>query len=385
MNFSLNSTRLDYRISLLIIVAAFLFLYFFGIQGFMKAAPFGDDFAVFYRAGTHFLQAEDPWLRLIDSGTPYSYPPHSLSLVGLYNLLPFDIALAAHTALNIFSILVLAYCANQWFLKISHYRDITAAQLLPLALLIGNPYMATSIHQGQLALPAAAAVFLSWNFLKRGHWILAGVFLGLATIKPQLSALYVLWLLFTFNIKTLLVGATLALLMIVPGALTFGFIEVFVSWITSMGGYSKVAINAPGAPYVVGLESLFAAYGVDGTGIVFKPLALMALIFLFRNRQYFDDVQILQLFFVIAFTFVYGHDYDYAAVIAIFSYCLYLTLSRPTVPKLVGVFFLMLFFFVPQRILRGIDVPLLHHTRTFLLPLCCYLVFLWSPSERKPS
>jgi Glycosyltransferase family 87 len=383
INISLWVKKVDYRISAFVLLFAFFFLYLVGIQGFGKSSPFGDDFSVLYRAGTLFLQGVDPWLALMNSNQPFSYPPHSISLIAFYNFLPFSIAVKLHALLNLVSIYAICFCANKWFLKIGSFKSMTISQVFSLALLFGNPYVATSVYQGQLALPAAAAVFLSWYFLRSGRWILAGVLLAFATIKPQLSVLYVVWLLLSLNMRVLLVGGVSTFIFIIPGSIVFGALTPFESWITSISGYSGVSINAPGSPFVVGFESLLIAYGIAKSSYFLYPLSLLALLFLYIKRINFNDALIANMFFVLAFTFLFAHDYDYAAIIMIWSYAFLLLLDEWTIKKAVLFTFLVFFFFLPQRLIRGIDIPLVVHARTLILPLCCYLVFVWS-KERKP-
>jgi hypothetical protein len=45
------------------------------------------------------------------------------------------------------------------------------------------------------------------------------------------------------------------------------------------------------------------------------------------------------------------------------------------------VFVILVAFFFPQRILRGIDIPGLHHTRTYILSLYCYVLCLLEKTD----
>lgn len=378
------SEKLDYRWPLLVLFLACVFLVVTGIFGVLKTASFSinfsesfTDFSVFYQAGTFFLQGQDPWLFLLDSGTPFSYPPHSLVVVGFYNLFPYYYAVALHIVLMAASIAAICFCANRWFLKIHSFKDMTLAQLLPLALIIGNPYMATSIHQGQLTLPATAAVLLSWEFLRQGRWFVSGIFLGLATIKPQLSAIFVLWLIFTLNWRPLVVGGSLSLVMIIPASFFIPPLELFSSWLNSLDDYLVTGPNQPGLPYVVGFESLLAAYSIHNTGTIFNLLGVVAVGLLAWKKSHISPTLLVHLFFVVTFLFIYGHDYDYVAVVALWSWLLFIVLTRGNTNHILLVLFLTALFFLPQRLIRGIDIPLIQHSRTFLLPLCAWLVYLW--------
>lgn len=386
------STKPDYRWHLLVLFLACAFLVITGIFGFLKTASFSlnfddsfHDFAVFYQAGEFFLQGQDPWLFLLDSGTPFSYPPHSLVVVGFYNLFPYYTALALHIVLMCASIAAICFCANRWFLNITSFKDMSLAQLLPLALIIGNPYMATSIHQGQLTLPATAAVLLSWEFLRRDRWFIAGIFLGLATIKPQLSAIFVLWLILTFNWRPLVVGGGLAMLMIVPATFFIPPVDLFTSWLGSLDDYLVTGPNQPGLPYVVGFESYLAAHGILETGVIFNVTGVLAVALLAWKKSLVEPALLVHLFFVITFLFIYGHDYDYVAVVALWSWLVFIVLSEGNTRQILFVLFLTALFFLPQRLIRDIDLPLVQHSRTFLLPLCAWLVYAWGNSKIRKS
>ena len=365
-------------ISASILAIAFAMLYAIGIEGMLKASPIGDDFLVFYRSGTLFMDGADPWLALMNSPQPYSYPPHSLSVIAAYNFLPQSAALWLHIAISLISIAILCYLANIWFLHIDSFRNMTIAQALALALIIGNPYTATSLYQGQMTLPVTAALLLSWHFLRNGRWFVSGLLLGIATLKPQLSILYVLWLILSLNIGVLVVGGLLAALMIVPGALMFGPLVPFESWLTSLGGYSSVAINAPGSPFVVGLESLLVAHGFTPSRMLMVISCLAGLGLLYGYRRYLNRTTTIHALLVLSFTFLYAHDYDYVAVILLWSYGLLMVLESGSFARFGFYSAMAVLFFIPQRLLRDIDFPLLVHSRTLVLVAICIAIIIWS-------
>ena len=371
-------------VSACLLAIAFAMLYAVGIQGVMKAAPLGDDFLVFYRAGGLFLDGIDPWLALMNSPQPYSYPPHSLSIIAAYNLFPQSVALGLHVVISLISIAIVCFCANIWFLRIENFRSMTIAQALALALIIGNPYTATSLYQGQMTLPIMAALFLSWHFLQSDRWVIAGLLLGIATLKPQLSILYIVWLMLSLNVRVLVVGGLFAALLIVPGAVMFGIVTPFESWLTSLHGYSSVAINAPGSDFVVGIESLLAAYGFQPNRLALVASCLAGVGLLYAYRRHFDPMVTLHALLVLSFTFLYAHDYDYVAVILLWSFGLLIALTAGSMTRLCLYTGMALIFFMPQRLLRDIDIPLVVHSRTLILVACCLLIMTWS-NERGRS
>ncbi|WP_086934344.1 glycosyltransferase family 87 protein [Agarilytica rhodophyticola] len=383
----LFSKKVDAYLSLLGVAAAVIFLYLFGIHGFLRSAPFGLDFGVFHKAAVLFLNGGNPWLELMNSGEPFSYPPHTASVLAVYGYLSKPIALGIHTAINISSIAAMAFLANKWYLKITDLRSMNLAQGVGFAVIIGNPFMAHSVFEGQLVLPTAAATMLSWYFLNSGsekkHLLFSGIFLGIATIKPQVSLLYIVWLLLSANFAVLFIGAATALLLLIPAFVAFGPIEAFANWLTSLSGYSSVSVNQPGSVHVVGIESFFVAMGIQGTGIFVKPLSLLATLILFRYRKCVDPILTVNLFLVFALTFIYGHDTDYAAIIMICSFILFLALQSASLQNILIAGILLAGFFFPQRILREYDIPFMHHLRTWLIPVCCYFIFIIQKTPTK--
>ncbi len=371
------SKRVEAILAQLGVGAALVFLALFGVFGLFRSGSLGFDFVVFHDAGVLFLQGANPWLASIDSGAPFSYPPHLGSFVALYGLLSFNVGLALHTLLNLVGICSIAYLANRWFIGIKTLREMSLVQGACLAFLIGNPFVAHSIYEGQWGIPAAAALFWSWHFMRRGQWLISGLFLGLATIKPQVSLLYIAWLLLTLNVRVLLVGGVFALLMLVPTVLRFGILETVESWFASMRYYSTQWANIPGSPHVVGLEGVCVALGLNGLGVALKIISAIVLVAVYVMRANFSSVLLVHLFFVITLTFIYGHDTDYVILSALWSYLFWLAASRNSYVSIGITFGLLLLMFFPQRFIRAFDIPILFHTRTFVLLACCWFVYVW--------
>lgn len=363
--------------SLVVLMLAVLSLLAIGVGGLMKSAPPGDDFQVFYRAGRLFWSGIDPWLAMMGSPQPFSYPPHALSFLLLYNALSPSTAFVVHSAVNLGSIVAICYCANRWFLGITSWRTLTFAQAAALALIIGNPYTATSVYQGQTTLPVTAALMMSWLCLSQGRRTAAGLLLAVATIKPQLSLLYVLWLIMSAELAVVVIGGVAALVLIVPASLVLGPWATFHSWWLSLSSYGQVPINMPGSPYVVGLESFLVAHGVDPGAWPIAALGLLLTVAAFRLRQRLDAFMTLQFLLVVTCTCLFVHDYDYVVIIPVWSCALYLVLSQMAWGRL-GIFSVLGFlFFMPQRLIRDIDLPVIVHARTLILIAMFVLLVSW--------
>lgn len=371
----------DRNLAFLGLLGGCAFLLAFGVLGLFRSAPFGLDFSVFHKAAVIFINGGNPWQDMAAAGDAFAYPPHTTSLLAVYGFMPRTIALALHTILNIVSIVVMASLLNRWFFHIREFSRINLAQGAGLALFIGNPFMAHIIFEGQIALPAAAAVFLSWHFWKLEKIFPAGIFLGLATIKPQVVIFYIVWLMFALQWRVLAVGVATATVLLLPAFFAFGPVDAFLFWFESFEFYNSVAANIPGSIHVVGFESLFAGMGVEGSGILFKPLGFVVLFMLYRWRHHIDDALLVQLFMALAFTFLFGHDTGYAVIVGIFSMLITLVMQRGFSWHLIPMMLVVLVFFFPQRFLREIPIPLLHHTRTLIVPIACWMTFVYLRSR----
>lgn len=356
---------------------ALCFLFLFGIYGLFRSGVFGFDFVVFHKAGVEFLLGVNPWLAAVGTGSPFSYPPQLASLVAVYGALPFDTALYIHTVINLCAIASIAYLANCWFLGITRFRNMSLAQGICLSFLIGNPFVAHSLYEGQWTIVAVAMLYWSWHYLQKDKWILSGLFLGLATIKPQVSILYIIWLMFGLHIRTLLVGGLLSVLMLLPAMIAFGLLETISSWFISMDDYMQQYANKPGSPYVVGFEGLFVSLGVKISGGFFKAISIVCAIALYRKRKQISPLLVVNGFLVSALSFIYGHDTDYVTLSLLWSYFLFLAFRKQSYIALgIAVTTLFIMFF-PQRIIRAMDIEILNHSRTLVVLFCFWLVFIW--------
>lgn len=358
-------SRINNALSIGLLFFAVVFLICFGLLGLFRGSEFGSDFHVFHDAGRHLLAGIDPWIASLKLYA-FSYPPHSTSFIAFYGLMPLTVSKVVHAGVNIVSLMSMVYLANQWFIRAGSLKEMTLIQAGAIALMIANPFTVLSIYLGQMALPCMAAVMWSWRFQQQGKFIVAGVLLGIATLKPQVSMFYVMWLLLSREFRVVFIGGALSLGLMLPGIFMLDFKTLFESWFYSMDVYFTYSYNKPGSPFVVGLESFFAAMGKEGVSTKFLAFICLALAYFYRQRL--NSSLIVMLFPALSLTFVYGHDADFVTVIVLMAYVAVLAARRHSYPALILVVFLFLVLFFPQRLLRGVDIPALHHLRTFVIP-----------------
>jgi len=234
-----------------------------------------------------------------------------------------------------------------------------------------------------MTLPVTAALCLSWLLINTNRRVLAGVLLVVATLKPQLAILYILWLLLALEWRVLLIGGTLSLLAIVPAMSTLGFLTPATSWLTSLAAYAAIPINMPGSAYVVGLDSLFVAHGYEPNSVVLSATSLLLTAGLFLLRKHISEFLVLQILIVLSFTFFFVHDYDYVATVLVWASALMLALNSNSLSRLSIWFAMSVIFFMPQRLIRDIDIPLIIHSRTLLLLAMLTLLVMWSAPVRR--
>jgi hypothetical protein len=230
-------------------------------------------------------------------------------------------------------------------------------------------------------LQCVAAVFLSWHFLKSEKRILSGLLLGLATIKPQAALLYIVWLLLAGELGVIFIGGLTSIVLMLPGLFVLGPKQVFVSWISTMDSYFTFATNIPGSDYVIGFESLLAACGYPG--VTLWPVAFVSLLVLFAFRSQLNNTFIVCAFGAISVTFVYGHAADYVAVLPLWVYFCYLAMSSKKVVNIASFALISSVFFFPQRFLRELDAPILHHLPTLMVPLAAFFTVVFLRSEKR--
>jgi hypothetical protein len=106
----------------------------------------------------------------------------------------------------------------------------------------------------QLSVVVALAVFLAWALLYRGWQVVPGVLLALTTIKPQVAAPLLLWIL-VWSIarrKWRLIGAlvaSLALLLVASETMMPGWVP---RWLAALGRYHAVTHATPELERVFG-------------------------------------------------------------------------------------------------------------------------------------
>ena len=224
---------------------------------------------------------------------------------------------------------------------------------------------------------AGALLVSAWTAIVKDRRILGGVLLGLATFKPQLALLPVLWLLLERQWKVLAIGAATAMVMSVPAFMVSGIWGSYVEWF-SMLGIAKAKAAFEGIWAEMEWRRFFIAAGLRLPDLLFvAPVATVAL-WMARNRIVLDDRYPLIL--GIAFQFIYLHDGDLMAISPMASS--YFRRLRGKASGWLAVA-LLLALFTPQRLLRRSGVDALGHIRIPALALLWAWLLVMALQERR--
>lgn len=368
-------------------------LVLFGIVGKGRGdGPPNFDGAVLYAAGRAWLAHENPYdhdalmrsvrdVPEIDLSVVYFfYPPQTAALCLPLGLLPYLPARLLWLSVNLGAIAAMvAYCLAALRRAGPKQFDETGAWVLA-AVVIGNPFATHVVWMGQTPLVAGAAVMGAWYFA-RERPVLAGVCLGLATFKPQLCLLVLVWFLLERQWKIVLVAMLTAALMAAYPAAEEGPVGALRAWKGGIDQYKSLEFNVPGFQHNVGLQSLLEAAGLrDVPGFTVVGLALTGLLWYYRRHVREEDV--LGLLMVLTFTFVgFSHDYDYVCLVPLWVSLWLRGRERPAYGAAFAVLMLLLFF--PQRVVRDLHSPVLNHWRTPLVLLLGLLVLALSVRSRQ--
>jgi hypothetical protein len=304
----------------------------------------------------------------------FFYPPQASAFCILLGLFPYTVAREVWLSLNLAAIaaIVALVCLivreetpNRW----------TAGAGVLAAVVIGNPFTAHVVWMGQTALVAFAATFAAWRFAGRARWVAAGICLGLASYKPQICMLVVLWLLLERNWRVLLTAGVSATVLALYPILSQGPLGALLAWRAGISTGYGMEFNLPSFSHKVGLESLFYAGGVSVSAGVLLGAGILLTLGLWRIRARLLQNDILALLMAITFTFSgFLHDYDYVALAPM--YVALWRLAPASLPATISSLALVALLFVPQRLVHLAAIPVLEQWRTVVIVALASIIML---------
>jgi hypothetical protein len=370
---------------------AVLSLTLFGIVGFGRGRPeaiLRPDTQILYMAGHMWLQMRSPYPVadfLVESAkvgglthdfmrSGFGYPPSAAPLCLLLGVLSLRGAFFAMMGLNLVATGVLAFYAFLLVgarLRAGVVRD-SLRWFVP-AVVVGNPFTAHIVYQGQTTLLATAAVVAAWHYAHVARRpVLAGVLFAVSTMKPQVALLAIAWVVLEHQWSLLLsLASTTSALLVLPVVAGGGPFSLLTQWLHEVATYSAVSTNAPGFQNVFGVQSLLASCGVHFPAVSIFVVPCLAWIWWRRPRFAIEDL--LGILLGVSCLFIYAHDYDLAALAP--AYATVWKRSARSTTASAGALAFFGAMFAPQRFLRhATSGPLLHWREVALLVAMVWLL-----------
>ena len=367
----------------IVFALAALALLAFGVAGVGRGAnPHFDDVRYFYAAAQTMLNGQSPYtfeaFKLtadavgVGNGIGvYPYPPHSLLPSVPLTWFPVEVARWLWTIANLCVLGVVALLMGRWYAERtsaapSESDRLASSAWIP-AIVVGNPFAAHLVWTGQTGLFVLGCLLLVWHGLSQGRPLLAGIFLGLASIKPQLSILVILWIAFTGHYRVLLVACLTALAMLLLPLAEVGPRVIAEWWQSALAYQGGMSVSLP---YNANLRSLLMGFGLSFASRFGWVLPMLAVVYVaalaYRHRlQPLDRGDVLAALLTASLLLVFGRDYD-IAVLAPLVPALWWHCRGDAHAKWIGLTILALMF-VPQRLVSQWGVPMLQYWRIALL------------------
>jgi len=305
------STRARTAIGRALLAAAACLFVASGMFSFGRLTHPGVDIRVFHAAGRMWLHGGNPFL---DQQLVYAYPPQAAPLFMGLALFPYRAARWVDFLLNAGSLLALFIVYVRWFTEDRSLRDLPLLRACAGAAILLSPMTILSIELGQIAILITGLLAVAWFLLyEKKRDALAGALLGIASIKPQLAVLFLVWLVVDRRWRALAFAALTALVLLLPAlAILGGPLETLASWREGMQLYLAAPANQPGSQFVLSLISILSR--------IHWPLwistALFALGFalIVRSRARLEPKALLILLPLLEVTLLFGHDADYVGL-----------------------------------------------------------------------
>jgi hypothetical protein len=351
----------------------------FGMLGIARRGFSAMDLAVFQAAGRTWLGGESPYDRAsLDRHFPregsylpaFASPPVTAPFFMGLGLLSEGTAVRVVRALDLVALALLTWLAARMA-----WEPLTPG-LFPAprsviwyfaAVFAVSTFTIQALWLGQVSLIGAAALQGTWYLDRRRQALAAGICLAVASIKPQLMMLPLLWLLLERRWRLIAASGIAAMILMAYPLATNGPITEMKAWLGAIQDYKTHTPNHLGSCFVVGIPSLVAAAGGPSLDLTLAGVVLTVVLWLLRHRICEDDVPALLP--LISLAVVYGHDLDavYLAPLAV-SLTFHLR-GRSLAGVVLAV--LVVLFFLPSRLICQFDVPLLDQWRSVIC-----LVFL---------
>ncbi|MBE9562180.1 MAG: DUF2029 domain-containing protein [Proteobacteria bacterium] len=320
----------------------------------------------------------------VNTNIPFAYPPQSSPLFILLSSFSFVIAKAIMITINLFCVGIISFFSLR-LIKQTGIKDLeTSWWFIPIALVMCNPYTFNILWQGQMGLIVTAALIGGWYFAYRNQWIIGGILIAIASMKPNLSILIILWLMLDKQWRLLTVAAMTVLVFSIVPMIVSGPIDVFLDWYNAVKEYQASGFNRLGSSQIPTIQNMLYVAGFQNISTLltsFLPLGIILTTILWWYRSKFFNNDIFGILLGAGLLFGFGHVYDWIALaplIAIFWIHLHKT---ENVIEIIAAISLIFIIFFPRRVITYAfhgqipDLLLLYRTPA-LLVIIIWLVIM---------
>lgn len=236
----------------------------------------------------------------------WSYPPHFLFLIWPLAFLPHGISMIVFLLVTLFVYL--------------HAVSIFARRHPQFPVILLLPFLLCNILAAQNGF-ITASLFIYGLVLRDRRPVLAGVMIGILTVKPQLGILIPILLIYERRWLVIASAGVTTVVMILMSALIFGP-DTWFGYIQNTWAYQSSVMNSATGIFLAMMPSVFGALrglGYDATFAmtVHAPVAVVALcVFLWTlPRMRSADSRIASLAFATFLVTPYSLTYDLGALV----------------------------------------------------------------------
>lgn len=370
--------------------AAILLLVLFGIAGVGRSGARAlIDFDFYYAAGRCWLSGRSMYdpvaftteLRAIGHDVPelsFGYSPAFVPFAMALAALPYATARSAMWGFNLVGVALLCWLAIRLARdteRMSGARTSAATPWVLICVVAGLPCTAHVLWLGQITVWMVALTCAGWLALRERRTVLAGVLLGLTSVKPQFSLFLFLWLALNREWTVIFTAGITALALSVYAMIRLGPFEPFVQFLTGVSRYTGVGpgVNALGNVHVLGLPSLLTALGVNGLSLaVFVAVTSVGVVAVWLTRRRLRAEGVLALLMTAQLALVYAHDIELVFLVPTWTW-LWVRFGAQSKLAVVSLA-LMLLLSTPKRLITADTSGMLLHWRSMTLLALLVLV-----------
>ena len=255
-------------------------------------------------------------------GATLPYSPAFAPLGMALATLPYSAACLAVWILNLVGVACLCLVGIR-LARTSTGEARPGTSWLLVCVVAGMPLTAKAVWLGQLTIWMAALTCAAWCALRERRTLVAGLLLGLTSIKPQFSLFLVFWLVLEREWKVLAIAGGVALGLCAYAMIALGPLEPFEHFLGGVAHYADPGHDADslGNVHVMGLPSLLTTAGVEGLHVTpFIALTGVLVLLAWLGRRKLPAECVLALLMILQMALVYAHDIEAVFLVPVWAW-----------------------------------------------------------------